>query len=77
MTNTYGYKGPKPTLLGESFSLDQEVHFEYKNEMHLGIVQNKLNNSAVVKIIKSETEELIDFTTVIRYGDLVLAESMI
>ncbi|MDT2597268.1 hypothetical protein P7D52_09795 [Enterococcus dongliensis] len=71
MANTYGFKSPQPSFLGERFSIGQEVFFEYKKETQLGIVKNKLNNSAVVKIIKSETADLIDFTTVISYGDLV------
>lgn len=77
MASTYGYQGPKPSLLGENFSLGQEVLFEYDKEMQLGVVENKLNNSAIVKIIKSETQELIDFTTVIRYGDLVETDSVL
>ncbi|MGM0169152.1 hypothetical protein IGI39_003468 [Enterococcus sp. AZ135] len=71
MANTYGFKSPKPSFLGERFSIGQEVYFEYKEETQLGIVKSKLNNSAIVKIIKSETEDFIDFTTVISYGDLV------
>lgn len=71
MASTYGFKSPKPSMLGEHFSIGQEVLFEYNQETQLGTVENKLNNSAIVKIIKSETEELIDFTTVISYGALV------
>ena len=71
MASTYGFKSPQPPSLGERFSIGQEVFFEYNQETQLGIVKNKLNNSAIVKIIKSETEDLIDFTTVISYGDLV------
>ncbi|MGX7204753.1 hypothetical protein [Enterococcus pingfangensis] len=71
MANTYGFKSPQPSFLGERFSLGQEVFFEYKKETQVGIVKNKLNNSAVVKIIKSETADLIDFTTVISYSDLI------
>lgn len=72
MANTYGFKSPKPSFLGERFSIGQEVYFEYKKETQLGIVKNKLNNSAIVKIIKSETEDFIDFTTVVSYGELGL-----
>lgn len=75
MANTYGFKSPKPSFLGERFSIGQEVYFEYKKETQLGIVKNKLNNSAIVKIIKSETEDFIDFTTVVSYGELVDPES--
>ena len=75
MANTYGFKSPKPSFLGERFSIGQEVYFEYKKETQLGIVKNKLNNSAIVKIIKSETEDFIDFTTVVSYGELVDLEN--
>jgi hypothetical protein len=75
MANTYGFKSPKPSFLGERFSIGQEVYFEYKKETQLGIVKNKLNNSAIVKIIKSETEDFIDFTTVVSYGELVDPEN--
>jgi len=75
MANTYGFKSPTPSFLGERFSIGQEVFFEYKKETQLGIVKNKLNNSAIVKIIKSETEDFIDFTTVISYGELVDPET--
>ncbi|MBM7711024.1 hypothetical protein [Enterococcus xiangfangensis] len=71
MANTYGFKSPQPSFLGERFLLGQEVFFEYKKETQVGIVKNKLNNSAVVKIIKSETADLIDFTTVISYSELI------
>ena len=75
MANTYGFKSTKPSFLGERFSIGQEVYFEYKKETQLGIVKNKLNNSAIVKIIKSETEDFIDFTTVVSYGELVDPEN--
>lgn len=75
MANTYGFKSPKSSFLGERFSIGQEVYFEYKKETQLGIVKNKLNNSAIVKIIKSETEDFIDFTTVVSYGELVDPEN--
>ena len=75
MANTYGFKSPKPSFLGERFSIGQEVYFEYKKETQLGIVKNKFNNSAIVKIIKSETEDFIDFTTVVSYGELVDPEN--
>lgn len=75
MANTYGFKSPKPSFLGERFSIGQEVYFEYKKETQLGIVKNKLNNSAIVKIIKSEIEDFIDFTTVVSYGELVDPEN--
>ena len=75
MANTYGFKSPKPSFLGERFSIGPEVYFEYKKETQLGIVKNKLNNSAIVKIIKSETEDFIDFTTVVSYGELVDPEN--
>lgn len=75
MANTYGFKSPKPSFLGERFSIGQEVYFEYKKETQLGIVKNKLNNSAIVKIIKSETEDFIDFTTVVSYGELIDPEN--
>lgn len=71
MANTYGFKSPTPSFLGERFSVGQEVYFEYQKETQQGIVQTKLNNSAVVKISKSESDDLIDFTTVISYSDLV------
>ncbi|WP_413537750.1 hypothetical protein [Enterococcus malodoratus] len=71
MTSTYGFKSPKLSILGERFSIGQEVMFEYQKEMHLGMIKNKLSNSVVVKIVKSETETLIDFITVIRYTDLI------
>ena len=75
MANPYGFKSPKPSFLGERFSIGQEVYFESKKETQLGIVKNKLNNSAIVKIIKSETEDFIDFTTVVSYGELVDPEN--
>ena len=71
MASTYGFRSPKPSFLGERFSVGQEVFFEYKKETQRGIVKNKLNNSAIVQIIKSETEDLNDFTTEISYDSLV------
>lgn len=75
MAQTYGFKSPNPSIAGERFSIGQEVYFEYQQEIQLGIIKNKLSNSVIIEIVKSETEELLDFTTVIRYTDLVDSET--
>ncbi|MDU5336152.1 hypothetical protein [Enterococcus sp.] len=75
MAQTYGFKSPNPSIAGEQFSIGQEVFFEYQKEIHLGKIKNKLSNSVIIEIVKSEIEELLEFTTVIRYTDLLVPET--
>ena len=70
MANTYGFKAPQPSQSGGEFSIGQKIQFSFKEQLHIGLIENMLENTAVIRIIESPSKAMINFKTVIRYTEL-------
>ncbi|WP_312542585.1 hypothetical protein [Enterococcus sp.] len=70
MANTYGFKAPQPSQSGGAFSIGQSIRFSFRGETHQGLIENMLENTAVIRIIESPSKAMINFKTVVRYTEL-------
>ncbi|MDH6364268.1 hypothetical protein M2139_001257 [Enterococcus sp. PF1-24] len=67
----YWPKDTEPSELGQTFTVNQEVSFIYKSEIHVGLVEKMLKNSAIIILYNENFDKENQTKLVISYSKLL------